>query len=116
METDESAVNIDDRMDKLVVGISIEPALEAERFFAESKEQQQKIPLAITAGPATSGTPYDSSQVSALAGKIIKHAYTYLGSFVDSQGKVSIKVFDSWWEKFKTRLQNDPKFLDRQND
>lgn len=111
------AVDIpNDPLNKIVIGISIEPALEAERLLAESKQQQTATrPLAITNG-STHVSPSDPTKTAALATKIMKHAYTYLGSFVDNQGKVSLKLFDNWWEKFKTRLQNDPKFLDSQGD
>lgn len=105
-----------DPMDNIIVGISIEPALEAERLLVESKQLQSSAkPLAIANGE-THVSPSDPAQTAALATKIIKHAYNYLGSFVDSQGKVGMKVFDSWWDKFKVRLQNDPKFLDKQED
>ncbi|KAH3683934.1 hypothetical protein WICPIJ_005094, partial [Wickerhamomyces pijperi] len=54
-------------------------------------------------------------QVESVSNKIIKNAYDYLSSFVDSTNRVPIKKFDDWWAKFKSKLASDPKFLDNLN-
>lgn len=95
-------------LENITVGISIEPVQEADTQLGMLKSQSlQAQPKMITTGQDTNAT-------ALLAGKIVKHAYNYLTGFVDTQGNVSIKYFDSWWDKFKTKLNNDPKFLEQQ--
>lgn len=115
IDMDGDSGKIFDPLDNITVGISIEPVIEAERQLRELKESQLANPnntqLAVVHQP---GIPSDPTTTALLAGKIVKHAYNYLTEFIDDEGKVSIKFFDSWWDKFKTRLQNDPKFLESQ--
>lgn len=87
----------------LNVGISIEPTAHAEALLAAQKSGSALVPAKPVPPP-----PLD---VALLANKIVGHAYNYLGSFVDASGKVLMKVFDSWWDKFKMKLNNNPNFL-----
>lgn len=104
--------NVSDDQNTINIGISIEPTPEAERLLAEEKQRRQKLlPApnpALTTAPAP---PVTANEVTTLAKKIVGHAYNYLGSFIDAQGKVPMKAFDNWWEKFKHRLNTDPKFI-----
>lgn len=109
-------IDMDDRIidpqNNITVGISIEPFNEAERLLQELKYSQSSTQLAVVNKNQTINDP---TSTAILAGKIVKHAYNYLTGFVDDQGRVNIKFFDSWWDKFRTRLQNDPKFLESQD-
>ncbi|CCH40524.1 hypothetical protein BN7_57 [Wickerhamomyces ciferrii] len=120
MDMDTDSPN--DPINNITVGISIEPIADAERQLAEAKalsQQQQAIgkQKALTATAFNSSvTPNNPNTTAILANKIVKHAYNYLTGFIDDQGKINIKYFDNWWDKFKTRLQNDPKFLDNEQE
>lgn len=113
MDTDDGTP-VSDPSNNITVGISIEPVADAERQLEEAKALSQaqaaNKPKQLTNG--TSILPANPNVTALLASKIVKHAYNYLTGFIDDQGKISIKYFDSWWDKFKTRLQNDPKFLE----
>lgn len=111
-----SAMDYDDVMNDgdsadhevLNVGISIEPTPQAEALLAQEKTKQKAImPPAAPSAPA----PLSAQDIASLANKIVAHAYNYLGGFVDSAGKVPMKQFDNWWLKFKTKLSNNPNFL-----
>lgn len=88
------------------IGISIEPTPQAE---AQMQAEKMKLALSAVAPARTAESPQN---IAALANKIVSHAYNYLGSFIDNTGKVPIKAFDNWWDKFRTKLQNNPNFLD----
>lgn len=97
------------------IGISIEPSESAQVLLNEASEQNKQKQLALTHRPSsTTISPSNPTTTALLANKIVKNAYNYMSSFIDNDGKVNIKIFDSWWDKFKIRLQNDPKFLDSQ--
>ncbi|KAG7662561.1 uncharacterized protein J8A68_003915 [[Candida] subhashii] len=87
------------------IGISIEPTLNAEQLILQEQHKQSMV----VAKAGTIPAPADTAQ---LANKIVGHAYNYLASFIDNSGKVPIKAFDNWWDKFKTKLANNPNFLD----
>ncbi|KAI3402336.1 hypothetical protein KGF56_004906 [Candida oxycetoniae] len=94
------------------IGISIEPAQQAEQTIQQTKiNSQGGGTLVSTKRNATAATIKDPNSMAALANKVVGHAYNYLASFIDPQGKVPIKAFDNWWDKFKTKLQNNPNFL-----
>ncbi|CAN6628034.1 protein Opi10p [Trichomonascus vanleenenianus] len=84
------------------VGISIEPAAQVEANL------EQKKALVLSTKPK----PLNANDTAVLANKIVQHAYNFLSGFTGSDGKVSMKVFDDWWAKFKAKLANNPKFLD----
>lgn len=92
------------------IGLSIEPTAEAEIQLNQEKLKSQGNSTALVSTPK----PYLSNNPNTLANmanKIVSHAYNYLSSFVDDQGKVPIKAFDNWWDKFKSKLSNNPNFL-----
>lgn len=91
----------------LNIGISIEPTPQAEALIAQERTKQKTI-LPPSKAPAA---PQQPLEIAGLANKIVKHAYNYLGSFIDGSGKVPMKVFDTWWDKFKMKLANNPNFL-----
>ncbi|ESW97095.1 hypothetical protein KL918_000705 [Ogataea parapolymorpha] len=113
IEIDPSAPPVDTT---LVIGISIEPLTVAAAQLEQLK--LSKAPqLSLPAPPSLSinDIPLTKEQVESVSNKIIKNAYDYLSSFVDSSNKVPIKKFDDWWAKFKSKLATDPKFLDNLN-
>lgn len=89
------------------IGISIEPTPQAEQLLLAEKE---KSALALV--PSKKAAPKAPLDIANLANRIVKHAYNYLSGFVDPAGKVPMKAFDAWWDKFKTRLQTNPNFLE----
>ncbi|KAI5969574.1 hypothetical protein CANMA_001374 [Candida margitis] len=99
------------------IGISIEPTPQAEQTILQSKSNNPSS-NALVANPrsqqqqqqqaAAANSPDGTAN---LANKIVGHAYNYLASFIDPQGKVPIKAFDNWWDKFRAKLQNNPNFL-----
>lgn len=91
----------------LNIGISIEPTAQAQ-VHLEQKKQKQRALLTATGGTVV---PRGPQEIAALANKIVAHAYNYLSGFVDSTGLVPMKQFDSWWLKFKTKVANNPNFL-----
>ncbi|CAR22408.1 Opi10p [Lachancea thermotolerans CBS 6340] len=107
---------------ELIIGISIEPKDQAILKLQESKAKQTALQGSSSLVLARSGTnsiatPGQLARVyplltQQLAAKIVQHAYNYLTGFLDPQGNVSIKRFDTWWDKFKARLENDAQFLD----
>jgi hypothetical protein len=88
------------------VGISIEPTPQAEVTLLQQKQQQGALVRAPRSAPRPAPT-----EVATLANRIVTHAYNYLGSFIDASGRVPMKAFDTWWDKFRTKLQNNPDFL-----
>lgn len=95
------------------IGISIEPTPQAEALLQEETQRQQANSNSLV--PSTSKLslppPKNPQDIAALANKVVTHAYNYLGSFIDNSGKVPMKAFDTWWEKFKSKLSNNPDFL-----
>lgn len=89
----------------LNIGISIEPTAQAELLLQAEKQNQKAI------APSAQAAPKAPLEIADLANKIVKHAYNYLGGFIDQSGKVPMKVFDTWWDKFKMKVANNPNFL-----
>lgn len=119
--------NIDDMMSnlsQLIIGISIEPRVEGMNKLAEWRQLRNanssnsvNNSMALTRGVRGITTAGQLAKMypkltQDLAGKIVQHAYNYLSGFLDLNGNVSIKRFDTWWDKFKKRLVNDGTFLD----
>lgn len=107
---DDDAMNDDlgDSTDKVVlnIGIAIEPTPQAEVLLQKEKQKATRAIL-----PPAQQAPKAPLDIASLANKIVTHAYNYLGSFVDTSGKVPMKAFDNWWDKFKMKLNNNPNFL-----
>lgn len=93
----------------LNIGIAIEPTAQAELLLLQEKLKVKTIMPA----PSKAAAPSAPQDIAGLANKIVSHAYNFLGGFVDSSGKVPMKVFDNWWDKFKQKLANNPKFLEQ---
>ncbi|KAK6873145.1 Protein OPI10 [Candida tropicalis] len=89
------------------IGISIEPTPQAEQLILQARNSNSLVP---TSKPTTTAAK-SPSETAVLANKIVGHAYNYLASFIDNSGKVPIKAFDNWWDKFKAKLNNNPNFL-----
>lgn len=88
------------------IGISIEPTPQAE---VQLQAEKQKMATAALVPARKTESPQTTA---ALANKIVSHAYNFLGSFIDPAGKVPMKAFDNWWDKFRAKLLNNPNFLD----
>lgn len=94
----------------LNIGISIEPTEQAQALLEQEKQKQKTIMPATLTGSLIPA-PQAPLDIASLANKIVAHAYNYLSGFIDGQGMVPMKQFDSWWLKFKTKLANNPNFL-----
>lgn len=95
------------------IGISIEPTPQAESLLMQERGKQAGNSLSLVPSAAKPSTAISNpNDIAALANKIVTHAYNFLGSFIDDSGKVPMKAFDSWWDKFKGKLSNNPGFLD----
>lgn len=102
------------------VGISIEPAASIESQL-QSIEASRLVPssaLVSTGSQQQRPTPLSTK---ALAQRIIKNAFNFLASFAGTttaggQEVVPLKIFQEWWTKFERRIENDPGFLEREDD
>lgn len=92
------------------IGISIEPTPQAEQLLLAEKQKNSSALVSRSNTPKVA--PKAPLDIANLANRIVKHAYNYLSGFVDPAGKVPMKAFDAWWDKFKTRLQTNPNFLE----
>lgn len=134
MDDDNINENISNNMNtsnlsQLIIGISIEPRAEG----MEKVNQWKQLRTGIQNNPMNNTNVNSMALVAVnnkgintpgqlaktypkltqdLAAKIVQHAYNYLSGFLDMNGNVSIKRFDTWWDKFKKRLANDGTFLD----
>lgn len=92
------------------IGISIESTPQAEQLILQAKNSNSTL-IPNKKPSTTAATPKSPNETAVLANKIVGHAYNYLASFIDNSGKVPIKAFDNWWDKFKAKLNNNPNFL-----
>lgn len=110
----------------ITLGISIEPlsSVLASLYSLPSTIQSAQTPR--TATPASGQIVLANSKaqtVLSLAGRIIKNAANYLGSFavkadVPGQGVmdvVPLKAFQDWWVKFEKKVEFDPGVLERED-
>ncbi|CCF57777.1 hypothetical protein KAFR_0D01310 [Kazachstania africana CBS 2517] len=108
---------------QLLIGISIEPRNEGMLKLQEIRNQNKAATSSslVLAKPNVNSVQITTAGQLAkmypvlthdLAAKIVQHAYNYLSGFLDSNGDVNIKRFDTWWDKFRKRLANDGTFLD----
>jgi protein Hikeshi len=106
----------DDRIAQynIKVGISIVPLSTAQNELEALKSQQgQMNQQALVPHPITAPTaPTNPNDIAILANRIVQHAYNFLSGFTTPDGKVPMKAFDEWWNKFKARLATNPKFLE----
>ncbi|KAH3683400.1 hypothetical protein WICPIJ_005619 [Wickerhamomyces pijperi] len=107
----------DEEMDSIVVGISIEPddvadsQLQTIRPSAAAASNGAESTTLALYNPSSSAGQISVQDKARIASNIVKHIYNYLVGFVDERGMINVKVFDAWWDKFKGRVMNDPKFL-----
>ena len=104
----------------ITVGISIEPAatITSQLEFLEVAKPASSTTLVSTANQRQQPTPLP---IKALAQRIIKNAFNFLASFAGTttaggQEVVPLKSFQDWWTKFERRIENDPGFLEREED
>lgn len=99
----------------IVIGISIEPnqtaaqQLDCLKVTREATNNNNGTPL--LKAPASSMMPLQQSEILTISNKIIGNAYNYLSSFTDARNYVNISKFNDWWDKFKTKMTNDPNYL-----
>lgn len=116
-----SDVDSQNAIQDVTVGLSIEPA-------ATILAQLESIKASSTSSPSTALVMSNSlqSQLSpvstkVLAQRIIKNAFNFLASFAGTSGEggqevVPLKSFQDWWSKFERRIENDPRFLEKEID
>lgn len=98
------------------LGISIEPAASIQAQLA-SIQQASLVAVSSTGTPTAMVKRPPSTTV--LAQRIIKNAFNFLASFAGGQGGkevVPLRSFQDWWVKFERRIENDPGFLERDED
>ena len=92
------------------LGVSVEP-VQAIQAQMVQLQQQPSSPTALAKGPP---------ETRMLAQRIIKNAFNFLSSFAGNTANgievVPLKSFQDWWTKFERRVQNDPGFLERDED
>jgi hypothetical protein len=91
------------------LGISVEPA---QNIQAQMEQlHQHPTPNTVTKRPP---------DTRLLAQRIIKNAFNFLSSFAGNTANgievIPLKSFQDWWSKFERRVQNDPGFLEREED
>lgn len=102
------------------VGISIE---QATMIISQLESQQGSNSVPSTALVSARYQRQQPTPLStkALAQRIIRNAFNFLASFAGTstaggQEVVPLKSFQDWWTKFERRVENDPGFLEREDD
>lgn len=95
----------------ITFGISIEAIDVVNNYMAAQRLTASKTRKVLPSSTQPQNAPTAPGDISKLAGKIVSNAYNYLASFVDPQGKVPIKSFEEWWNKFQSKLTADPNYL-----
>jgi hypothetical protein len=82
--------------------------------MAQLQQQQQQQP------PSPNAPAKRTPDTRVLAQRIIKNAFNFLASFAGNTANgievVPLKSFQDWWAKFERKVQNDPGFLEREED
>lgn len=108
----------------ITIGISIETTATASTLLEQQKAQAAAnltslIPASNSSMKVNSSSALQVSkdltqaQVLDFSNKIIANAFNFLSSFADMNNKVSMDKFNNWWNKFKSRMANDPDYLKR---
>ena len=102
---------------EITVGISIESA--ATIIAQLELLQASDVSALVLSRNQQSASSAISTKI--LAQRIIKNAFNFLASFagttgVGGQEVVPLKSFQDWWTKFERRIENDPGFLEREQD
>lgn len=90
----------------ITLGISIEPVASIQAQMATLEQQGSSSTALVKAPPST----------KVLAQRIIENAFNFLASFSGNMGGnevVPLRSFQDWWRKFEARIDNDPGFLER---
>lgn len=97
---------------EISLGISVEPVQNIQVQMAQLQQQHQQQ----NSGGAKPRVP----DTRLLAQRIIKNAFNFLAGFAGNTANgvevVPLKSFQDWWGKFERRVQNDPGFLERDED
>lgn len=91
------------------VGVSVEPAASVQSQLAALRAESTSSNALVRRPPST----------KVLAQRIIKNAFNFLASFAGGTGGqevVPLRSFQEWWTKFERRVENDPGFLERDED
>jgi protein Hikeshi len=100
----------------VVVGLSIEPALQVAQNLEAQKATQTSSNTALELARKVDVPQLGADQrvsTKELAQRVINDAYNYLASFEDGTGMVPLKRFQEWWKKFEGKVDHDPTFLER---
>jgi hypothetical protein len=116
LEIDQTVNGIGD----VTVGISIEPAANIATQLA-SLQSVTTHQGALVTEPASTALPLVKAPPSTkiLAQRIIQNAFNFLASFAEGKGGnevVPLKSIKEWWTKFERRIENDPSFLERDDE
>jgi protein Hikeshi len=103
------------------LGISVEPLanIQAQLATLQSTQAQSRSPSSADAPLGTIVVHRSPPSTKVLAQRIIRNAFNFLASFAGGQGGqevVPLKAFEDWWRKFERRIENDPGFLERDED
>jgi hypothetical protein len=92
------------------LGISVEPLQSIQAQMAQVQQNPSSSNALVKRAPDT----------RVLAQRIIKNAFNFLASFAGNTANgievVPLKSFQDWWTKFERRVQNDPGFLEREEE
>ena len=104
---------------EITVGISIEPAatITSQLESLAASRSGSSTALVSTGNQRQQLTPLPTKT---LAQRIIKNAFNFLASFAGTttaggQEVVPLKSFQDWWTKFERKIENDPGFLERED-
>ena len=104
---------------EITVGISIESAatITSQLESLAAAKSVSSTALVSTGNQRQKLAPLPTK---ALAQRIIKNAFNFLASFagittVGGQEVVPLKSFQDWWTKFERKIENDPGFLERED-
>lgn len=93
------------------IGISLEPVATVEEQLNALKASRDSNSALVTSA-SIKPTVTNSQQTAVLANKIIQNAYNYLSGFTVNNNMVSMNHFNDWWNKFKSKMANNPNFLE----
>lgn len=100
------------------LGISVEPVanIQAQLTPLLQSQVQAQSPSSTNAASTSMVVHQSAPSTKVLAQRIIKNAFNFLASFAGGAGGVEVvplKSFQDWWTKFERRVENDPGFLER---
>lgn len=97
----------------IIIGISIDTNQEAMQQLDCLKvtRDTNSTSLVKAASVRPAPAPLSQSDILTVSNKIIANAYNYLSSFTDANNNVNISRFNTWWDKFKMKMTNDPQYL-----